>query len=223
MFFRLLVPRATSVRLVSGHLESELGRYFGKKSEIFICPIPVRIPELLARIDRADSVGVVGRLHHERGTKQLLEILDSFACSPSKLKFQVIGDGPERIQFESLLLKHPNFDLKLLGSLSHSQVLSSYLNINLLLSCAPTEGYGLALREAILSGVPVVAKENLGTRKLRDLYPKMVFLFNSTNEAFELVSSKVNYLVDTETIENYRNIQADLDRNSLRALVSSWS
>ena len=127
------------------------------------------------------------------------------------------------MQFESLSVKYPNLNLQILGSLSHSDVLSRYPKFSLLLSCALSEGYGLALREAILSGVPVVAKENLGTRALREIFPEMVFLFNSTSEAVELILSKMDFPVDPRLIKSYRDKQIQLDKNSLTALVTSWS
>jgi glycosyltransferase involved in cell wall biosynthesis len=223
LFFKLFVNRASSVRLVSGHLEEELGCYFGRSSEILVCPIPIELPPFSEKTFRKETVGVVGRLQYERGTDQLLGILGTFAEMHSNINFLVIGDGPERVNFESLSTKHPNLNVQILGSLSHSDVLSSYPKFNLLLSCALSEGYGLALREAILSGVPVVAKENLGTRALKETFPEMVFLFNSSAEAAEIITSKVNLSADPKLIKNYREIQIKLDANSLSALVNSWA
>jgi hypothetical protein len=102
-------------------------------------------------------------------------------------------------------------------------VLSSYSKFSLLLSCALSEGYGLALREAILSGVPVVAKENLGTQALREIFPGMVFLFDSTDEAVELILSKMGFPADPKLTKCYRDKQIELDKNSLTALVTSWA
>jgi glycosyltransferase involved in cell wall biosynthesis len=221
--FRILVPYASSIRLVSIHLREELGTYFNKEAEVVICPIPMTLPPLAHSRSRNGTVGVIGRLHDERGTGLLCEIITTFAESQNNLKFIVVGDGPQRSQLESIVLKFRDLNLKLLGSVSHAQVLGSYSNFDLLLSCAPSEGYGLALREAILSGIPVIAKENLGTLELIGSFPDMVFLYRSRTEAFELISSTLGFQPDLEIVENYRKKQIEFDESSILALVKSWS
>ena len=223
LIFRFLVPQASSIRVVSSHLKEELGNYFNKKAEIIICPIPISLPPLTYSRQKNRTVGVVGRLHRERGIGLLCEIFTTFAKSKSDVKFIVIGDGPERRDIEIIAQRFNDFSLSLLGSISHDQVLENYSNIELLLSCAPSEGYGLALREALLSGLPVIAKENNGTRELMALFPEMVFLFNSMTEAVKLINSQLGLRADPEIVENYRRRQLDLDESSITALLKSWS
>ena len=223
LMFRFLVPRASSIRLVSSHLEEELRPYFGKNQELLVCPVPIVIPPLTGPRDSSSNIGVVGRLHFERGVDLLYEIMEEFAETFSALKFTIIGDGPERLHLEFLSHKYREFDLTLMGPVSHAEVLRSYSEFNLLLSCAPSEGYGLALREAILSGIPVVARENNGTRLLMDNFPEMVFLFNSKDDAVRIIKSKIDFRADVKTIENYRENQVSLDKFSMLTLVRSWS
>lgn len=157
--FRFFVPRASIIRLVSKHLEEPLGRYFGRSARIIVCPIPITVGPFPNSQPKKGLVGIVGRLHYERGINELCEILTSFAKNSDSFSFIVIGNGPQKAMVEKLMNSEEKLKLKLLGALPHDQVLAHYAHFNLLLSCAPDEGYGLALREAILSGVPVVARK----------------------------------------------------------------
>ena len=221
--FHFFVPRASIIRLVSKHLEVPLGHYFGRSARIIVCPIPITVGPFPDFQPKKGLVGIVGRLHYERGVDELCEILTCFAKNPGSFSFIVIGNGPQKAMVEKLKDSEENLKLELLGALPHDQVLAHYPNFNLLLSCAPDEGYGLALREAILSGVPVVARKNLGTLELLKQFPDMVFLFDSTQEAVNLIKAKYGILIDPELIELYRRKQEDFDRSNIDTLVKSWS
>lgn len=221
--FHFFVPRASIIRLVSKHLEEPLGRYFGRSARVIVCPIPITVGPFPEFQPKKGLVGIVGRLHYERGVDELCEILTCFANNPDSFSFIVIGDGPQKEMVEKLKNSEEDLRLELLGALPHDQVLAHYANFNLLLSCAPDEGYGLALREAILSGVPVVARMNLGTLELLKQFPDMVFLFDSTQEAANLIRAKCGILIDPELIELYRRKQEAFDKSNIATLVKSWS
>jgi glycosyltransferase involved in cell wall biosynthesis len=208
---------------VSKHLEEPLGGYFSKSARILVCPIPITVGPVREFRSKRGVIGFVGRLHYERGVDELCEILANLANSPNPFSFTVIGDGPQKDKIEKLMLSREHLSLELLGALPHTQVLTQYAYFDLLLSCAPDEGYGLALREAILSGVPVVARKNLGTLELLKQFPDMVFLFDSTQEAVDLVRIKCEMLIEPELIQLYRRKQEDFDTANVAALVKSWS
>jgi glycosyltransferase involved in cell wall biosynthesis len=221
--FHFFVPRASIIRLVSKHLEQPLGRYFGSSARVIVCPIPITVGPFPKFQPKKGLIGIVGRLHYERGVDELCEILTCFAKNPDSFSFTVIGGGPQKEMLERLKNSNEDLRLELLGALSHDQVLDHYPDFNLLLSCAPDEGYGLALREAILSGVPVVARRNLGTLELQKVFPNMIFLFDSTQEAVNLIRAKCGILIDPELIELYRRKQEDFDTSNIATLVKSWS
>jgi glycosyltransferase involved in cell wall biosynthesis len=221
--FRFFVPHASTIRLVSKHLEKPLGGYFGKSARILVCPIPITVGPVPEFRSKRGVIGFVGRLHYERGVDEFCEILAHLANSPNPFSFTVIGDGPQKDKIEKFMISREYLSLELLGALPHTQVLTQYTYFDLLLSCAPDEGYGLALREAILSGVPVVARKNLGTLELLKQFPGMVFLFDSTQEAVDLVRIKHEMLIEPELIQLYRRKQEDFDRANVAALVKSWS
>jgi glycosyltransferase involved in cell wall biosynthesis len=139
-----------------------------------------------------------------------------------KYSFLVIGDGPERTLIEAFKNKNPHFPLKLLGSLSRSEVLERFESISILVNCAPSEGYGLAMREALASGSSVIALSNEGTRELQESFPAMVHLFNDADEACNLIQALYGKSPDLDLIKAYRIRQRDLNDFGMDLLVKSW-
>lgn len=220
--FTILVPRASSVRLVSPHLESDLGKYLPRKGKIFVSPIPVRMPEIFENKIAERNVGFIGRLHYERGVELFCQILEVFTGLSNQNCFTVIGEGPDLTLLDTFRRNHPDFSLKILGSLSQGEVLVNLMSMRILINCAQSEGYGLAMREAITSGTYVVALSNAGTKELQEIYPDMVYLFNSVQEAVDLINSLLEKSPNMETVRRYRAIQSSLDEKALNALVESW-
>jgi glycosyltransferase involved in cell wall biosynthesis len=220
--FRFFIPQATSIRLVSEHLRSELGHYFSKNAEVLISPIPINMRVSFEKDLVELRIGFIGRLHHERGVILFCDILGELANSRDYQHFLVIGDGPEKHLIENFRESNPDYPLEVAGLLSHQEVMQSFKSINILLNCSPNEGYGLAMREAIVTGSYVVALNNAGTRELKRLFPKVVYLFDKVEEAVALVRSLSGKVPDKETVMEYRLIQSDLDQSGTSLLVKSW-
>jgi glycosyltransferase involved in cell wall biosynthesis len=92
----------------------------------------------------------------------------------------------------------------------------------MLLNCAPSEGYGLAMREAILSGTPVIALRNEGTSELKSKFPEMVFLFNTVDEAVREIKAHLGQEVSLDLVKKYRQEQAASDEIAVQSLIDSW-
>lgn len=221
--FKLLVPRASSVRLVSKHLLFELGDFFGRNAEIIVSPVPVVLPNRFVAKRIGNRVGLIGRLHYERGISLFRDIVTELISQDQNYEFLIVGDGPERPLLSELASRNPKVRIDFLGTLSQIEVQEKLLEIKLLLSCAENEGYGLSIREAILSGTPVIAKENAGTRELRNSFPEMVFLFETIGEAVELIKSEIDSTVNIETVRRYREKQANIDAEGISSLINSWA
>jgi glycosyltransferase involved in cell wall biosynthesis len=221
--FKLLVPRASSVRLVSKHLLFELGDFFGRNAEIIVSPVPVVLPNRFVAKRIGNRVGLIGRLHYERGISLFRDIVTELISQDQNYEFLIVGDGPERPLLSELASRNPKVRIDFLGTISQIEVQEKLLDIKLLLSCAENEGYGLSIREAILSGTPVIAKENAGTRELRNSFPEMVFLFETIGEAVELIKSEIDSTVNIETVRRYREKQANIDAEGISSLINSWA
>lgn len=220
--FRHLVRRASSVRFVSEHLRNELGSYFSSHATWFVSPIPTQFSHKIEAKSGPKSLGIVGRLHSERGIDLACLILDRLSELNILLNVLIIGDGPEKSRITNFMVSNPRYPIDFRGTLPKPVVLESFKSIRMLLSCAPSEGYGLAMREAILSGTPVVALRNEGTSELKSRFPEMIFLFSSVDEAVLEIQAHFGQEVSLDLVKRYRQEQAESDEIAVQSLIDSW-
>jgi hypothetical protein len=88
--------------------------------------------------------------------------------------------------------------------------------------CAPHEGYGLSIREAVMQGVFVIALENEGTREAMRLFPESVYLFNTDDEAAVLLEKFRDKNLSQEITKINQVRQLKLDEESIANLTKSW-
>jgi glycosyltransferase involved in cell wall biosynthesis len=190
---RLAILVSDSIRIVSAFQKYEIQRLAGRRQKNFVLsPIPVslsKIPE--TRIPHSElAILVLGRLHSERGIAKLVELIDLLAYEKLQCTFSIVGEGP---QAELLVpyLQNPNGSTKVIlhGLKSESEVRTFLAQSDILISFAEQEGYGLALREAVLSGVHVIAKRNSGTEEALKAFPRRIDLIESAPEALKLIKS----------------------------------
>ena len=217
--------KADSIRVVSDHLKELLQNSWGiSRNKIFIAPIPVRIAPVLHVVPRRKEILIVGRLHEERGVLLSLEIGLRVLVENSDTSLVLIGDGPLKSKVESLVLKsNVGGRVNLIGQLPHSEVLERMAQSLVLLSSAPEEGFGLAIREAAYSGLSVVALRNLGTIEAeRELAP-ILSVFSTPGEAFIACQNGLRNQLSESVVERVRNNANAFNEDSLRKLASSWT
>jgi glycosyltransferase involved in cell wall biosynthesis len=222
--FRFLLKRTDSVRVVSHSLIPFLTSTTQiKENQIVISPIPMNFLKDTVDVAKSIDIAMVGRFHVERGISEATDILKSLLDSDPARSILIVGDGPlsDEVTGWHDSLPEPN-SVTLLGHIPNSMVSEKLRATKVLLSCAPEEGYGLALREALFCGAFVVARRNVGTQELRALYPEAVFLFDSQDQA-KLILKRI---LDGEfaNFDNQRVLQKQktLDAESLSRLALSW-
>lgn len=89
----------------------------------------------------------VGRLHHNKGFKTLLE-----AIKRLNVTLTIIGDGPERKALESLA----DGNVRFLGSKGRDEVKQAYEEHDVFVLASYAEGLPVVLMEAMASGLPVI-------------------------------------------------------------------
>lgn len=129
-------------------------------------------------------IGFVGRLNPE---KQVERIAELFNLSP-KIKFLVVGDGPEREKLQARFAKYP---VTFTGKLTGGALDDAYAAIDIFVHFGIEETFGQTIQEAMASGVPVVAPDAGGPKFLID-------------------SGYNGYLVDPEEPGGYRAAVATL-------------
>jgi glycosyltransferase involved in cell wall biosynthesis len=224
--FYFAIRKADSIRVVSEHLKkfiSEKNKFYAEKT--FIAPIPIQITDIVGKELTLIglNIGYVGRLHPERGTDRLIEILELLYLKNRNFYVKVIGDGPDRAKLVRAISSSPFANLvEFLGRIPNSEIAESYKKLNCLLVCAPEEGYGLSIREAVTQGVFVVALENTGTLNAHKVFPESVSIFKTNEEAAALLQALTNKRISSRVSENNYLTQKEIDEKSISVLVNSW-
>ena len=134
---RPVLRRARFVIAASSFLAEE-ARALGAR-EVRIVPSGVAIPETVSAPEEPPHVLYVGRLSAEKGVLELVE-----ACS--KLPLVVVGDGPLRARVPGAV-----------GFVPPGELGPWYERAAVVAAPSRREGYGVAAREAMAWGRPVVA------------------------------------------------------------------
>lgn len=100
-------------------------------------------------------VGVVARLHPDKGVANFLKAASRVAPLFPKARFIVAGDGPLREELEGLVRRLGLGNAHFLGFRADSRALTGMLDILVVPSL--TEGAPLVVLEAMAAGIPVVA------------------------------------------------------------------
>lgn len=225
LWLKMFLQFADSVRLVSDHqIRPIIENYRVDPGHISISPIPIKIPKSgTLAIKKGRKIAFVGRLHKERGIDLWIHVVSRLFEERKDFSVVIVGDGPERNNFETQLLASCNgISYKFLGKITKSDVDELWNDVSILLSTAPTESYGLTLREAQMSGVYVVALENEGTLANSAIFTSGIFLFSSTESAVQLMSHYLDLGKSNSNQEKFRNIQSELNSTYLSNLIASW-
>lgn len=224
-FLTCIILAVNSVRVVSDSLaEYAETKLRIKHSKIIISAIPILVPpKFIDKRNATPVIGVVGRLHSERGIEDIMKILNPLVNANSEVQVLIVGEGELRDRLQSWI-DSSNFQkqVKIIGGISQSQLQQYWSQISILLSAAPSEGYGLAIREALISGAIVVARKSEGSQALYDQFKHGVFLFETNDEALcilrDILGGRKNFPINRAI----GLIQRDADEISMRQLVRSW-
>lgn len=109
----------------------------------------------------------VGRLHASKDPLTLVRSMPKIISKRPDAYFVLIGDGPMRplVESEIARLKLDNF-CRLIPRLEHSSLPTWYQLSDLFVSPSPREMLGIAVLEAMSSGLPVVATNFGGPREV---------------------------------------------------------
>jgi glycosyltransferase involved in cell wall biosynthesis len=223
---RAAVKCSDSIRIVSKFQEIELKKHFKEiRADFVVSPIPIDFSKIASPREFAQyyDVAFVGRLHYERGIPEAISILKKLIAEMPKLRVVIVGQGPEEGDIRKSLQEEISMGaIELFGAAKPFELRRIYGSSQILLSTAPKEGYGLTLREAVLSGVHVVARNNLGTREAAVNFPGAFSLFNDLDEAVTAVKTCLIQNVKLNDVSNFIREQQERERIGLENLVKFW-
>lgn len=122
--------------------------------------------------DDADKSGpktilYVGRLEKRKGVKYLLRAFQLVSQAQPDASLLIAGDGPDRAKLEQYAVELGLTNVKFLGFVSESKKVNLLHSSDLFVSPALYgESFGIVLLEAMASGLPTVASDNLGYSQL---------------------------------------------------------
>ena len=223
---KLLIMHAirvsSSIRIVSKQLADEILKdYDTSKKYVFVAPIPTQLPKVLEAKVEGSLLAFVGRVHNERNPAEWSEITKRFLNSEQSAKAIVIGNGvlleEMKCDFDRILRERIDF----VGEVDHKNLDEYWPGISILLTTAVSEGFGLTIREALIRGVFVVARENSVTSFMANTY-NGIFTYQDVNMAFEIIHSLSGQTFAEH--DRLKNIELVLSENSLslNKLLKSW-
>ncbi len=216
--------KADSVRVVSQHLSRFLQENWGvDQNRIFVAPIPVQMPCLPDNSKKRKQILILGRMHEERGILLSVEIALKVLARNPDVTLVLIGDGPLRSKVESIVNQSGfRARVSILGSLPHADVFENMSESWMLVSSAPEEGFGLAIREAAYAGLFVIALSNLGTKEAKQELSPALEVFSTTEEAVTACERALRNQLSPSVLDDIRSVRKALNQESLRKIALSW-
>lgn len=226
-YFSLMqsVRAADSVRFASDVLLND----FKAKANLgeinsLVAPIPIDFRKIPAtRMSIPFTVGIIGRMQEERGVQEALEIALAVVREQPRAKFIFVGDGPMEKEIRNFL--DSNIELsssRLEHFLDNESLRACYSELSALLSCAPSEGYGLTIREAALSGIQVLARKSQGADIAAQEFPDQIQIYIQPEQAVLKLKSILDSNKVVSGLAVARLKQANRDLESSIRLVKSW-
>jgi glycosyltransferase involved in cell wall biosynthesis len=226
LFSRLAIQHSDSIRIVSKFQESEIRNLASHcRADFVVAPIPIdfsKIPNSTEFTEVFD-VALIGRLHVERGVREAVSIIRELVLIQPSIKIMIVGEGPERKLIEfNLKSEIASGCVNLAGALYGPGMRGIYAKSKILLSSAPSEGYGLTLREAALSGMLVVARSSLGAEEAAKDFPARFHFYNSKNMAVTEILKALKADSRLEDNSALIEFQENADEKGLGRLLASW-
>jgi glycosyltransferase involved in cell wall biosynthesis len=222
------IAKSDSIRVVSQHLRNEvIEKVPSSREKIFISPIPILISNSRMNIsDRSQAIqsfAIVGRLHPERGVIEALDYCSNILSLDVKYKLIIIGDGTSLPEVRHWIKNSGLVDqIQVIGQLTQDELFEYWNKIDLLVSNAPFEGYGMTIREAALRGCRILARRNSGTIALQNEFGDVVSLFENADD-FQVKFERIKDVnVDQKYVQSLRENQYLADKNSVHLLVETW-
>jgi glycosyltransferase involved in cell wall biosynthesis len=182
-----------------------------------------KTPTLRNSISRVPVIGLVGRLQFDRGLDAFVDLIGKLQKEQKEFEIQVIGSGPEQAwlqkQFDD---KFPDIKVEFVGEVTQNGMQAYWERLDLLISCAPTESYGRAVRESIFAGVPVLTTATSGVLSMNEAIQNGYIRLFDRNSLSRELAEVFDQLLKTELPIEYRENLAREDRGNLRKIIDQW-
>lgn len=165
---RLLAKRvlrgAAAVTAVSSYLAERAGRAVGlHEGTIVVQPMPVDTQAFTRTSRGGGGIVTIGRLSAQKRIPLLLEAMAELHAAGQGPPLTIVGDGPERSRLERRAAELRLTDhVRFVGAVPPAGIPDAVGDADVFAFPALGEGLGLAVAEALMLGVPVVAMRDGG-------------------------------------------------------------
>jgi glycosyltransferase involved in cell wall biosynthesis len=223
---KLSLPKASSIRAVTKYQVENLVKAFGiKRERIIVVPVPITVASksVTLKSERPKTIGLIGRIHQDRGIWEFIRLITVLNSSSKDLKVVVIGDGPSKDKFLlKLALTIPKNRIIYLGQIPESELLKAWKKIGVLVSMAPVESYGRVMRESLIAGVPVWATASAGVKDLMDNCKKGEVKLLDLNKSDSSLDKDFNSLLKTKVSSDFSKRFIKENNTYAAKLAKSW-
>lgn len=170
----------------------------------------------------------VGNLVENKGMSELVEAFCLEFKNENDKHLMIVGSGPLEKHIVEIINKHNAHNVTLLGGVPHDEIYKYYDRANVFCLLSKFETFGIAYREAIISGCYIISLRNEGI--LIDWKPSMGILLenNDVVAVRNALRSSINNYCDetlrenaellkqkylTNVIVKYQNLFEDVCRN----------
>jgi glycosyltransferase involved in cell wall biosynthesis len=168
------------------------------------------------------TLGVIGRLHDDRGIDSVLRLLSCISRKGFSFRVVFVGDGPKR-KFIELSLRDLGIDFVMRGNLYGSALEDAWREIDVVISMAPAESFGLVPREALSRGKRVIGLSNSGLEELRQGISQTAGLeLLDADWNCESVERSLDALQNHCPTNEAREAIESQGRESIEKLLESW-
>ena len=223
---KLSLPKASSVRAVTKYQAENLMISFGiKRGKLVVVPVPINVIGRSAdsKSERPKTIGLIGRIHQDRGIWELIKLVRILNISSKDFKVVVIGDGPSKDEFlhklESVI---PKNRIIYLGQLPESELHKAWKKIGVLVSMVPVESYGRVMRESLMAGVPVWATASAGVKDLMDNCKKGEVKLLDLSKSDVYLDKDFNSLIKTKISSDFSKKFVKENNIYAAKLANSW-
>ena len=218
--------KASNVRAVTKYQAENLVKAFDiKRERIVVVPVPINVLSntVSLKSDRPKAIGLIGRIHQDRGIWEFIKLIRILNSSSKDFKVVVIGDGLSKDKF---LLKLqsviPKNRIIYLGQLPESELSSAWKRIGVLVSMAPVESYGRVMRESLIAGVPVWATSSAGVKDLIDNCKKGEVKLLDLSKSDTSLDKDFKLLLKTKVSSDFSKRFIKENNTYAAKLASSW-
>ena len=225
-FAKFSMSKADGIRAVSNSQALKVARIFKiKKAQICVIPVPINNLRLTSSIfsKRPKTLGLIGRIHSDRGIYNFIKLIKSLTVVRDDFTVVIAGSGPEESRFlEEIKELLPKSKIRFLGHLSETELKKVWRDIGVLVSTAPAESYGRAMREALVAGIPIWAMKSSGVEDLISKAGKDAVKILDLEKSNYDLSKEFDQLLKSKVLLSFRKQFIKDNLTYAQLLAKSW-